>query len=149
MIDAFRETTGTRIFVPVKTTFALNLTYLKNIPYISSTGPPSVLLYGPQLHGSLPVPVPAPASTSWGGRCLLPAAGTWPCTECGSPGWSAASGNEAFDVVRFLSRRLIDQAAWNYSRSPTHSVTANLQENYNRVNKQKQFRKEQNQYSSH
>lgn len=39
----------------------------------------------------------------------------------------ASSGDEAFDVSRLLSRRLIDQTARNYSRSPTHCVTANLQ----------------------
>lgn len=40
----------------------------------------------------------------------------------------AASGDEALDVVWFLARRLVDQAAGNNGRTPTHRVTADLQE---------------------
>lgn len=45
-----------------------------------------------------------------------------------------ASRDEAFDIIRFLSRRLIDQAAWNHRRTPTHCVTADLQETTTVVN---------------
>lgn len=47
----------------------------------------------------------------------------------------AASRDEAFDVVWLLSRRLIDQAAGNNRGTPTHRVTADLQEIHHRVNK--------------
>lgn len=38
-----------------------------------------------------------------------------------------ASRDEAFDIIWLLSRRLIDQAARNHRRTPTHCVTADLQ----------------------
>lgn len=41
-----------------------------------------------------------------------------------------ASRDETFDIVWFLSRWLIDQTAWDYSRSPTDCITANLQQKY-------------------
>lgn len=40
-----------------------------------------------------------------------------------------ASRDKAFDIVWFLSSRLVDQAAGNNGRTPTHCVTADLQEN--------------------
>lgn len=46
----------------------------------------------------------------------------------------AASRDKAFDIVWFLSRRLIDQAARNHSRCPTHCVTADLPDMYRRMN---------------
>lgn len=37
-----------------------------------------------------------------------------------------ASRDKAFDVVWFLSRRLVDQTARDHSRSPTHCITTDL-----------------------
>lgn len=47
-----------------------------------------------------------------------------------------ASRDEAFDIVGFLSRRLVDQAAWNHSGTPAHGVTADLQETQHCIHKQ-------------
>lgn len=46
-----------------------------------------------------------------------------------------ASRDEAFDVVWLLSCGLIDQAAGNNRGTPTHSVTADLQESHRCVNR--------------
>lgn len=45
----------------------------------------------------------------------------------------AASRDEALDIVWFLPGRLVDQAAGDDSRSPTHCVTADLQENPSQI----------------